>query len=143
MPNPLEEDREILRQFQQSLTPRENFDEGTYVYCAEYIGKDGIYIHQAKSIGWEPISKDMPENPMLRDASGYCTMGDVMFMRMPIARWKQLERAQQAIIRETLGEKNEEQTKREIDDKISQMVGHQVKMSFEFKDQRELTERKH
>jgi hypothetical protein len=137
-----EEEREILRQFQELKPPQENFDTEKYAYMAEYVGCNGRYIHQAKVAGWEPIRGDMPENPMLRDVSGYCVMGDVMYMRMPKERFEMFRRAQDAVLRRQLGDTSEEDKRREINEKMSRLVGHSVNMSFEFKDQRTIQDRK-
>lgn len=137
-----EDDREILRHFYRMMTPQENFDTDKYAYQAEYLGANGIYVWQSKSLGWEVIRGDMPENPSMRDASGNCVMGDVVYMRMPRARYDQLQRARQALVREQRGEQTQQEVRREIDEKISRLVGHDINIGFQFKDLRELADRK-
>lgn len=139
-----EEQREILRNFYRNMTPQENFDTEKYAYQAEYIGANGIFLWQSKSLGWETIRGDMPENPSMRDASGNCTMGDVVFMRMPLDRYNMLQGARKAIVREQRGELTQEEVRREIDEKVSRLLGHDINISFKFRDQRdpELTKRR-
>lgn len=138
----LQEDREILRQFRQDQFPMENFDTTKFKYHAEYVGANGMYIWQAKSLGWEVIKGDMPENPSMRNERGECQMGDVVFMRMPLAQYARVERARDALNREAMGQADQETVRKEIDDKISKLVGHNVNISFEFRDQRELAQKK-
>lgn len=138
----VEEDREILRSFYRNMVPQENFDNDKYAYCAEYLGANGTYVWQAKVLGWEVIRGEMPENPSMRDANGNATMGDVIFMRMPKERYEQLQRARRAGVAETRGGMSEAQIRDEIDEKVSRMVGSDIRVSFEFKDQRELKTRK-
>ena len=141
----LEEDREILRHFWQNQLPCDGFDTTKYKYHAEYIGPStaqAMYIYQAKLLGYEVIRGDMPENSSIRDEKGECRVGDIVFMRIPLERYKQIERAQNAMNRETMGEMTADQVKRDIDEKMSRLVGHNVSMSFQFRDQRELAQRK-
>ncbi len=138
----LQEDREILRSFYRNMVPQEGFDKEKYEYCAEYMGVNGTYIWQAKVLGWEVIRGDMPENPSMRDSSGNATMGDVVFMRMPKDRYEQLQRARKALVSEARGSQTADQVRQDIDDKISRLVGHDVNMSFKFRDQRDLDTRK-
>ena len=135
-------DREILRKFKMSQFPEEGFDRNKYAYHAEYTGANGIYIWQAKCLGWEVIRGEMPENPSLRDEKGECKMGDVVFMRMPLERKHEIDKMQKSLDREAVGEMDEENVRRDIDEKMSRLLGHNVNMSFQFRDQRELRERK-
>ena len=135
------EDREILRSFYANMTPKENFDP-TFEYQWEYIGANGIYVWQSKSLGWQIVGGAEPENPGMRDASGRCVMGDVVLMRMPKERYERLQLARQALVREQRGDKTREQIQEEIDDKVSRLVGHKVNVSFKFDDRRELAQKR-
>ena len=135
-------DREILRNFYKMMSPTEGFDEAKYAYQWEYLGANGIYIHQSKVLGWQAVHGADAENPAMRDASGHAVMGDVMLMRMPRERYEQIQRARQALVREQRGEVTDEQMRAQIDERISRMVGQNISMSFKFKDRRELDTRK-
>jgi hypothetical protein len=138
----LKEDREILRQFRQDQFPREGFDDTKFKYHCEYTGANGMYIWQAKSLGWEVVRGEMPENPGMRNERGECQMGDVVFMRMPMDQYKRVERAREALNRESMGQADQETIRREIDERISKFVGQKINVSFQFRDQRELAQKR-
>lgn len=137
-----EEDREILRSFYRNMTPKESFDESKYAYQWEYLGANGIYLWQSKCLGWETVRGADVENSAMRDGSGNCVMGDTVLMRMPRERYDQLQDVRQALVREQRGERTQEEVRRDIDDKISRLMGHDINVSFQFRDQRELADRK-
>lgn len=135
-------DREILRNFYRHMMPRAGFQEDKYEYCWEYLGSSGIYVHQAEVFGWQRVKNTDPENPTMRDATGHCVVGDTLLMRMPKERYEELQKARKALVREHKGDETQEETRMKIDERISRLVGHDVSVSFEFKDQRELSARK-
>jgi hypothetical protein len=84
----------------------------------------------------------MAENPMLRDAGGNCVVGDTVLMRMPRDRYLQLQGAKESLAREARGDRSEEAMRAEIDERISKLVGSNVKVAFEFRDTRDLADRR-
>lgn len=137
-----EGNREIIRNFYRNRTPKVGFDESEYAYQWEYRGCDGIYMWQSQSLGWETVKNDMPENPQLRDPSGYCVLADTVLMRMPRENYAELQTVRKAIVGEQRGERSREEITADIDEKVSRLVGHNINVSFRFNDQRELATRK-
>ena len=138
----MEEQREILRHFRVGSLPEEGFDHTKYAYHYEHVGANGTFIWQSKMLGWDTVRGDMPENPDMRDASGRCIVGDVVLMRMPKARFAQIEREGIELRREREGVQTKEQVQADIDDKMSKLLGHKVKTAFEFHDPKELNSRR-
>lgn len=137
----LEEDRELLRHFADSSMPQENFNSD-YEYQWEYRGANGRYLWAAKALGWDFVRGAHAENPSIRDESGNCTIGDVALMRIPKDRYKQLRDASTSLAREARGDMNEEAMRNEIDQRISRLVGSNVRVAFEFRDTRDLDSRR-
>lgn len=86
-------DRDILSRLDQRMLEVSEKQPG-YQYCWAYFGLNGQMVWAKRAIGWEVVKgKQMPEAREHEEVDGTRRIGDVLLMRCPMERFKELEAA--------------------------------------------------